>query len=396
MMEEWEAQALEAPRMGRWSQGLDEVQSRIGSRFARAEVRERVGRYLVGLLDRVERKNGWQLAEAIGETGPQGVQRLLNAAVWDVEGVRDDLRGYVIEGLGERASGVLIVDETGFLKKGMHSCGVAQQYTGTAGTTSNAQVGVFLAYASEKGAAFIDRALYLPRSWTRDQERRAAAHVPKGLRFAPKITLAQRLLTRAFAARVPAGWVTADSGYGRSHAFREWLERRDRAYAVMIPKTTAVQYEGCRERAEQLGQRLPEDAWVSIATSRAIRAAPVHQWVCLPLSELCTKGRRRWLLIRRSQQDPSDLAYYLAYGPEETSLQQLVRVCDRRWAIEEDFAEAKGEVGLDQYEVRTWTAWHRSITLCLLAHAALVVLRQRARLSEATAQKGGLLPTGSR
>jgi SRSO17 transposase len=394
MVEACEAAADELLPIGRWSDVLAEIEARIAPRFARAEVRERAGRYLVGLLDRVERKNGWQLAEAMGETGPQGVQRLLNAAVWDGEGVRDDLRAYVVDALGERASGVLIVDETGFLKKGRHSCGVARQYTGTAGTTTNAQVGVFLTYASARGAAFIDRALYLPRSWTKDPERRAEAGLPKGTRFATKLTLAQRMLGRAFAAQVPARWVTADSGYGRSHAFRRWLEKQDRAYAVMIPKTTAVQYEGRRERAEQLGERLPEDAWVTMATEG--QAGPAHQWVCLPLSEPCAKGRRRWLLIRRPLEDPSDLAYYLAYGPEETSVQELVRVCDRRWAIEEDFAEAKGEVGLDQYEVRTWTAWHRFITLCLLAHAALVVLRQRALASEATALKGGLRPTAFR
>jgi len=399
------APAHELPVLGRWAEALAEIQARIAPRFARAEVRERVGGYLRGLLDRVERKNGWQLAEAIGETGPQGVQRLLNAAVWDAEGVRDDLRAYVVDALGDRASGVLIVDETGFLKKGAHSCGVARQYTGTAGTTSNAQVGVFLTYASEKGAAFIDRALYLPRSWTRDPQRRAEAGIPKGTRFATKLILAQRMLARAFAARAPARWVTADSGYGRSHAFRRWLEQRDQAYAIMIPKTTAVEYEGRRERAEQLGERLPEDAWITVLTGEDGQGIPAHQWVCLLLSEPCAKGRRRWLLIRRSLEEPSDLAYYLAYylayGPQETSLQERVRVCDRRWAIEEDFAEAKGEVGLDQYEVRTWTAWHRFITLCLLAHTALVVLRLRVRSAEAslrgpTTPKGGLRPTACR
>ncbi len=362
-----------------------EIQARIAHRFARAEVRERAGRYLFGLLDRVERKNGWQLAEAIGETGPQGVQRLLNVAAWDADGVRDDLRAYVVDALGDLASGVLIVDETGFLKKGMHSCGVARQYTGTAGTMSNAQVGVFLTYASAQGAAFIDRALYLPRSWTRDPQRRAAAHVPKGLHFATKIVLAQRMLAWAFATRVPARWVTADSGYGRSHAFRQWLERRNQAYAVMVPKTTAVEYQRRRERAEQLGQRLPQGAWVTIAADGAREGTATHEWVYLPLSESCAKGKRRWLLVRRCPTDPSDLAYYVVYGPEETPLPEVVRVCNRRWAIEEGFAEAKGEVGLDQYEVRTWTAWHRFITLGLLAHAALVVLSQRALTAETRA-----------
>jgi SRSO17 transposase len=192
-VKDWESTASEVPSLNGWSEVLAEVQAHIAPRFARAEVRERVGRYLVGLIDRVERKNGWQLAEALGEQGPQGVQRLLNAAVWDAEGVRDDLRRFVVDALGDEVSGMLIVDETGFLKQGRHSCGVARQYTGTAGTTSNAQVGVFLDYASVKGTAFVDRALYLPRSWSKDSERRALTHVPKGLRFATKITLAQRM-----------------------------------------------------------------------------------------------------------------------------------------------------------------------------------------------------------
>ena len=203
-MKEWESAESEVPSLKGWSEVLAEIQARIAPHFARAEVRERVGRSLVGLLDRVERKNGGPLAEALGEQGPQGVQRLPSAAVWDAEGVRDDLCRLVVEALGDEASGILIVDETGFLKKGQHSCGVARQYTGTAGTTSNAQVGVFLAYASAKGTAFVDRALYLPRSWTKDEERRTLAHVPKGLHFATKITLAQRMLARAFAAHVPA------------------------------------------------------------------------------------------------------------------------------------------------------------------------------------------------
>ena len=192
---------------------------------------------------------------------------------------------------------------------------------------------------------------------------------------------------------MPARWVTADSGYGRSHAFRQWLEQRDQAYAVMIPKTTAIEYEGRRERAEQLGARLPVETWGTVLTSAEDQEASAHRWVCLPLSGACPTGRRRWLLIRRPQADPSDLAYYLASGPEATLLPEVVRVCDRRWAIEEGFAEAKGEVGLDQYEVRTWTAWYRFVTLCLLAHAVLVVMRLRAGADEATAQKGALQRT---
>ncbi len=358
----------------RCADALAVLQARIAGRFVRLEARERAGRYLAGLLGRVERKNGWQLAEAIGEAGPQGVQRLLNAAAWDADGVRDDLRAYVVEHLGDEATGVLVVDETGFLKKGAKSCGVARQYTGTAGATVNCQVGVFLVYASAAGAAFIDRTLYLPRQWTDDGARRAEAGVPEATRFATKIELAKRMLERAIEAAVPARWVVADAFYGRSHALRAWLEERGRAYALMIPKTTAVRYRGRRERAEQVGERL------SSAASR-------EPWTCLELSDDCAAGMRRWLLVRRDAADPEEPAYFLAYGPEGTSEEELVRVCNARWQIEEGFAQAKGEVGLDQYEVRTWQAWHRHVTLCLLAHAYLVVLRRAAR-QEDTGKRG--------
>lgn len=361
-----------------WPDALADLHARIAHRFARSEARERARRYLAGLLGRVERKNGWQLAEALGEAGPQGVQRPLNAATWDADGVRDDLRNYVVDHLGDEATGVLIVDETGFLKKGKKSCGVARQYTGTAGDTVNCQVGVFLAYASARGAAFIDRALYLPQEWAEDHERRAEAGVPEETAFATKIELAQRMLARAFDAAVPARWVVADAFYGRSHDLRRWLEARGHAYALMIPKTNAVQYQGRRERAEQLGDRLyPEPSF--------------GPWTCLELSEECVAGMRRWLLVRCDAEDADDYRYFLAYGPEATAVAEVIRVCTTRWQIEECFAEAKGEVGMDHYEVRKWNAWHRHATLCLLAHAYLVVMR-RAACREETGKKGAPIP----
>jgi SRSO17 transposase len=364
--------------IARWSEAWADLHGRIGRRFARAEARERAGRYLAGLLDRVERKNGWQLAEAMGEAGPRGVQRLLSAAAWDADGVRDDLRDYVVAHLGDEVTGVLIVDETGFVKKGRKSCGVARQYTGTAGATVNCQVGVFLAYAAEDGAAFIDRALYLPHEWTEDRARRAEAGVPEETAFVTKIELAQRMLARAFDAAVPARWVVADAFYGRSRELRQWLEEQGRAYALMIPKTNAVQYQGRRERAEQLGERLcPEPA-----------RGP---WVCLELSEAGAAGMRRWLLVRCDAEDPEEHRYFLLYGPEETAGEELVRVCKTRWQIEESLAEAKGEVGLDHYEVRKWEAWHRHATLCLLAHAYLGAMRRAARREEA-GEKGAPIP----
>jgi SRSO17 transposase len=243
----------------------------------------------VPLPSRAARAGGAQerlaTCEATGETDPQGVQRLLNSAKWDADAVRNDLRSYVVEHLGDEESGVLIVDETGFLKKGEKSCGVARQYTGTAGDTVNAQVGVFLAYASKKGAAFVDRALYLPKEWTNDRDRMAEAGVPKEVRFADKVELGKRMLERAFEVEVPAQWVVADSFYGRAHSFRAWLEERGRPYAVMVPKTNTVNLGGRRKKIEQLVKRLPEDAWALLAPAgEASHGRRPWEWACLKLS----------------------------------------------------------------------------------------------------------------
>lgn len=385
----WEAETadLEVVRSG--AAALDRLHERIAHRFGRAEVRARVRRYLDGLLGRVARKNGWQLAEAIGEAGPQGVQRLLNAAAWDADAVRDDLRAYVVEHLGDEPSGVLVVDETSFLKKGTRSCGVAPQYAGTVGRSANAQVGVFLAYASSKGQAFIDRALYLPRSWTNDRARCTQAGVPAAVRFATKVELAKRQLARAFAAAVPARWVVADSFYGRAYRFRRWLEDEERPHVVGILPTQVVEDDGRRQRAAALAAGLPAAAWVQRSSGTGSQGERVYAWACVALSEAAPAGWRRWLLVRRSLADRADCAYYRAFGPAAATADELVRVAGARWAIEEGFGQAKGEVGLDQYEVRRWDAWHRHITLGLLAHASLAVISASVRDNEASDQEGG-------
>jgi SRSO17 transposase len=377
--------------IGGWSERFEQLYGRIAGRFARSEARHRAKRYLFGLLGRVERKNGWQLAEAIGETNPQGTQRLLNSADWDAEAVRDDLREYVVEHLADEQSGVLIVDETGFLKKGEKSAGVARQYTGTAGDTVNCQVGVFLAYASQKGTAFIDRALYLPEEWAKDWNRRAEAGIPEQTTFANKIELAKQILERAFKAKVPARWVVADAFYGRSHEFREWLEERGRPYAVMVPKTNAVPLEGRKKKIEQLVERLPEDTYSELAPAEDTGERRPWQWACIELSGGEDGGMRRWLLVRRSTDDPDDLGFYQAYGPEGTAVEELVRVCLRRWAIETAFEQTK-EIGLDHYEVRKWEAWQRYVTLCLLAHAFLAVTRFIAEIEEDDRKRGISIP----
>ncbi len=385
----WEADAGEALVLGEGSAAWERLHERIAHRFGRAEIRARVRRYLAGLLARVERKNGWQVAEAIGEQGPQGVQRLVNAAVWDADDVRDDLRAYVTEHLGDPETGVFVIDETGFPKKGTASCGVAPQYCGTIGSTANCQVGVFLGYASRRGMAFLDRALYLPRAWADDRDRCTAAGVPDEVGFATKPELAKRMLERAYAAKLSARWLVADSFYGRAHDFRQWLEEKEQAYVVGILPGQVVEHEGQRLRATALAGRAPGDAWVRRSAGEGTKGPRVHDWAVFGLSEACAAGMGRWLLVRRSPDDPADCAYFRAYGPAGTAPEELVRVAGMRWAIEEGFAQAKGEVGMDQYEVRGWRAWHRYVTLALLAHAYLAIVSASARRDAAGPRQKG-------
>ena len=376
----------------RWSTHLEELHARIAHRFLRPEVNQRAYRYLTGLLADVRRKNGWQMAEAIGEARPRGVQHFLNDARWDPDAVRDDLREYVVEHLRDERSGVLIVDETGFLKKGNKSVGVARQYTGTAGKRENCQVGVFLCYASEKGAAFIDRALYLPKEeWADDPARREEAGVPEEVRFATKGELAKEMLKRAFEARVPARWVVADTVYGTARGLRGWLEKRGRWYVLAVPGTQGVYQEGHQRQARTVAKHLPEEAWFRASAGRGSKGERLYEWACvaLPDPDSPEEEAGRWLLMRRTIEDFAELAYYLAYGPKETPISELIRIVGRRWQVEDSFEAAKREVGLDEYEVRKWEGWQRHITLCLLAHAYLVVLRSVAEHEEGAA-KGGI------
>ncbi len=361
---------------------LAELHARIAPRFRRAEVRIRARHFLEGLLAPVERKNGWQLAEELGERGPRGVQRLLGDADWDEEAVRDDLRAYIIEHLGEE-NGVLVIDETGFIKKGKKSAGVARQYSGTAGRRENSQIGVFLLYASCQGAGFLDRELYLPQEWTLDRVRCREAGIPDEVRFATKGDLAQRMLWRAFAAGVPAKWVVGDTVYGYDE-MRSWLENQRRNYVLAVPETHVIWMAGQPQPVGLVAALLPEEAWVVLSAGEGSQGPRLYEWAWLELPEEreAASGRGSWILIRRSLSDPSKRAYYRVSGPAATTLAEAVRVAGSRWSIEEGLEEAKGEVGLDQYEVRTWTAWYRHITLALLAHAVLVVARAQEKKRE--------------
>jgi SRSO17 transposase len=289
-------------------QGLNELSLRIGPRFKRAEARKRVGRYLRGLLAPVERKNGWQMAEELGDPNVHGVQRLLAEADWDEEAVREDLRDYVIEHLGE-ASGVLVVDETGFVKKGKKSAGVARQYSGTAGRRENSQVGVFLGYASPKGYAFIDRALYLPEEWTSDRVRCREAGIPDEVVFATKGELAKRMLDRAFAAGMPAEWVVGDTVYGYEE-LRMWLDERAKNYVLAVPETHAVWVQGRQQPVGLLAALLPPQAWVVLSAGEGSKGPRLYEWAWLQLPDETAGPHERvpFLLIRRSLADASKRA----------------------------------------------------------------------------------------
>jgi len=360
-----------------WAAEFDRLCQRIGQRFARPEVRRRVVGLLRGLLGDVDRKNGWQLAEHAGETTPDGMQRLLTTARWDADGVRDDVRAYVVEQLGE-GGGVLVVDETGFLKKGTRSAGVQRQYSGTAGRIENCQVGVFVAYASPRGRALVDRELYLPTQWAADQQRRAQAHVPAEVEFHTKPQLAQRMLARAVAAGVPARWVTADEVYGGDGRLRAWLEERDLSYVLAIKATQplwAATEQGPAEiGARELVARLPARAWRRLSAGDGAKGPRVYDWARVALLRPGWPGRGFWLLVRRRLSD-GELAYYACFGPTRTTLAELVRVAGIRWAVEESFQTAKDQVGLDHYEVRRYDAWYRHVSLAMVAHAFLAAVR---------------------
>jgi SRSO17 transposase len=365
-----------------WGQQLDEVARRVGARFPRSETRDRVRAYLVGLLGPVQRKNAWQVAEQIGDADPYGVQYLMGRSEWDPDSVRDDLRAYLVESLGD-PDAVLILDETGFLKKGTKSAGVARQYTGTAGRIENAQVGVFLAYASRHGVAFLDRELYLPEEWTDDPERCEAAGIPEGTAFSTKIGLAKAMLERAFAAGVPAAWVTGDEVSG-TWELRRWLEDEKRPYVLAVRANQYVWSGPHQSTVAALAKALPGRAWHKITIAAGSKGPRRYAWAWLVINSDLGPAWRRWLLVRKSLDDPDDLAYYIAAGPSRTTLTRLAVTAGARWSIECGFESAKQEVGLADYEVRSWTGWYRHVTLSLLAQAVLAAVR---RLAEGPPKK---------
>lgn len=372
-------------------QHYKELTERIGEHLPRRELRARVNQYLQGLLQPLDRKNGWQVAEVAGEATPHNVQHLLNRAQWDANDVRDELREYVVAHLGDDKA-VLVLDETGFLKKGRYSVGVQRQYSGTAGRIENCQIGVFLAYATPKGRVLLDRELYLPEVWATDNERREAAAVPSDVAFATKPALGRHMIERAVAAEVPFAWVTGDEVYGGDGKLRLWLEANDLSYVLAVRTN---QYVWCKKgftqkTVQQLLTDSPATRWQRLSAGNGAKGPRWYYWtrLALPAAE---PTKERWLLVRRCLDDANELAYYLVVCPAHTTLPTLVAVAGRRWAIEECFEATKSETGLDQYEVRNWHGWYRHITLVMAAHDYLTVLRAH-HLEPMSRQKNGDIP----
>ena len=361
--------------ISRWVQRLFHVHARIAPRFARAEPRRRALLYLQGILSDTARKNGWQLAEHAREARPDGMQRLLSQAVWDADGVRDDLRAYALEQLGQELA-ILVIDESGFPKRGSKSAGVGMQYCGLTGQVENCQVGVFLTYVTARGHTLIDRELYLPLDWCEDPERCRAAHIPESVRFRTKPELAIQMLGRIDEADCPIAWVVADTVYGSNLDLRTWLEAHGSPYVLAVAcdePVGIVTADGQRRRVEVRDVEallLQEHDWQRLAMSEGTKGPRLFDWACVPILHRWEDDGRHWLLIRRSLCDPHEKRYHFVYAPPGTTLSEMVQASGARWHIEEDLENAK-DLGLDHYEVRSFVGWYRHITLVLLALAYL-------------------------
>ena len=358
-----------------WAGELDRLGERLGHLFARSEPRRRALGYLKALCGDAERKNAWQVAEYLGEPDPTGVQHLLGRASWDADGLRDELSRYARDHLHD-ARGVLVIDETGFLKKGEKSAGVQRQYSGTAGRIENCQVGVFLAFAGKCGRALIDRELYLPEVWA-DPDRRREAKVPEGVDFATKPRLAERMLSRAWASGWEVPWVTADEVYGNDTEFRRFLERNHQPYVLAVKCDLRLFDGSTRRRADEIASGLPAGSWRRASAGEGAKGPREYDWSVRAFGGVGEDGSRLWLLVRRHPGRSDERAYYLCRGPSRTARRELVRVAGARWAVEECFQRAKKECGLDHYEVRSWVGWYRHVTLSMLALAMLGVIRAR-------------------
>jgi len=374
--------------LARWRAGLSELFGLVAGRFAQVESRRRARLYLLGLLSGAERKNSWTIAEQAGDLSPDGMQRLLNFYRWDADAVRDDLRGYVLDHLAD-PGGVVVADETGFLKKGIKSAGVQRQYSGTAGRIENCQLGVFLTYTSARGRALIDRELYLPKTWTDDRDRCAEAGIGQDVEFATKPTLARKMLERLLAkhGRAAVAWFTADEAYGDNPGLRDWLDGQNLNYVMAVSCNAQFITPTGPRRADELATSAPKRCWQRLSAGQGSKGHRLYDWL------LVDPGTdQHLLLVRRSISKPGELAYYVCRSHTPVPFAELVRVAGSRWGVEETFQFAKNETGLDHYQVRRYDAWYRHITLSMLAAAFLATTACAEQLRD---QKGAPQPASS-
>ena len=370
----------------RWQEAFEVLMGRIAGRFGRVEPRRRARAFVLGLLSDLPRKNCWTLAEHAGDATPYGLQHLLSRARWDADAVRDDLRGFVVEQL-HHDDAVLVVDETGDLKKGTHTVGVQRQYTGTAGRIENSQIAVYLAYSTPLGHAAIDRELYVPRSWTDDRARCRAAGIPDAVDFTTKPALAARMIGRALDAGVLASWVTGDEVYGSNPNLRTELERREVGYVLAVACDHQVTTHAGKVRSDALAKKLPARAWQKLSAGDGAKGHRFYDWALADIAD--DRPGHHQLLVRRNRRT-GELAFYRCYSASRVPLSTLVRVAGRRWTVEETFQSGKGLAGLDEHQVRSWTSWHRWVTLAMLAHALLAVVRADEHARHA--KPDGLIP----
>ena len=360
-----------------WRTELEALKGHLAPGFGRGETRRAAGAFIDGLLSSAERKTGWMLAEQAGMDRPYPIQSLLGRSSWLADAARDRVRDYVAQALGDEA-GVLVVDETGFLKKGRHSVGVARQYSGTAGRVENCQVGVFAAYASRWGHALIDRQIYLPRDWADDAARRSRASVPPKVAFATKPALARAMIARALDAGLPCAWVLADALYGSDYQLRSLLEDRGQPYVLAVRSNQSVRYLDAWTPVQTdpaaMAAAMAGEEWHRLSAGEGTKGPRLYDWARAPLNWHAEEGFERWLLIRRSRHDPEAMAYYFAYAPQGTSLSELAGAAGLRWTIEQAFQRAKDDLGLDHCEARSWHGWHRHMTLVMAAAAYLAKL----------------------
>jgi SRSO17 transposase len=377
----------------RWGQELQRLHARIASRFARPEPRRRALAYLQGIVSSVERKNGWHLAEQAGESRPDGMQRLLNSAIWDADLVRDDLRTYILERLGDPQA-ILVIDETSFRKRGKKSVGVGQQHCGTTGQLENCQVGVFLAYVSRFGHTLVDRELYIPLRWTLDRERCREAGIPEEVRFQTKCEQARQMIERLWQAKIPFAWVVADTVYGGNLDLRAFLEAHQYSYVLAVACTEAVEIQTASGRqrmtvtqAEALLFHAQD--WQRISMSHGTKGPRLFDWAVMPMLHRCEDDGQHFLLIRRCLDDPSEKTYYFVFAPVGTTLAEMVQAIGQRWKIEECFEIGK-EMGLEDYEVRCYQGWYRHVTLVMIVEACLAGICATARMltTEPTTAEG--------